>query len=99
MTTTTPNPTRKTPFEVGRLVERAADGDRDAWNELVDEFSGLVWALARSHRPPAPPPAQGRGGGGARAGGPPAGARAPPAPRARRARFRGAIIRRRSRTS
>ena len=42
--------TRKPPFEVGRLVERAADGDHDAWNELVDEFADLVWAIARSHR-------------------------------------------------
>jgi len=45
-----PTTTRRSPFEVARLVERAADGDHSAWNELVDEFSDLVWAIARSHR-------------------------------------------------
>ena len=49
MIATTAN-TRLSPFEIARLVDRAAGGDRDAWNGLVDEFSGLVWAIARSHR-------------------------------------------------
>jgi RNA polymerase sigma factor (sigma-70 family) len=35
---------------VGRLVQRASAGDRRAWQELVDEFAGLVWAVARAHR-------------------------------------------------
>jgi RNA polymerase sigma factor (sigma-70 family) len=36
--------------EVGELVELARAGDRSAWESLVDRFSGLVWATARSHR-------------------------------------------------
>ncbi len=32
------------------LVLAAADGDQRAWNELVERFSGLVWAIARAHR-------------------------------------------------
>jgi RNA polymerase sigma factor (sigma-70 family) len=35
---------------VARLVERAAAGDQRAWNELVDQFDGLVWSVARAHR-------------------------------------------------
>ncbi len=36
--------------EVARLTRAAAGGDRRAWDALVDEFGGLVWAIARSHR-------------------------------------------------
>jgi RNA polymerase sigma factor (sigma-70 family) len=32
------------------LVNAAAAGDAAAWNALVDQFAGLVWAVARSHR-------------------------------------------------
>jgi RNA polymerase sigma factor (sigma-70 family) len=32
-----------------RLVSRAADGDRAAWDELVDGLSGLVWSVIRGH--------------------------------------------------
>jgi RNA polymerase sigma factor (sigma-70 family) len=32
------------------MVERAARGDQEAWNELVDTFSSTVWAIARGHR-------------------------------------------------
>ncbi len=35
--------------QVGPLVARAADGDEPAWNALVDEFGGLVWATTRAH--------------------------------------------------
>lgn len=31
-------------------VAAAADGDAEAWNQLVDRFNGLVWAVARSFR-------------------------------------------------
>jgi len=31
-------------------VRAAAGGDRDAWDRLVARFTGLVWAVARSHR-------------------------------------------------
>jgi RNA polymerase sigma factor (sigma-70 family) len=34
----------------GELVRQAAAGDEDAWLALVDEFSGLVWSVARAHR-------------------------------------------------
>src|SRR5262245_9976837 len=36
--------------EVAELVQAAADGDRDAWDALVDRYNGLVWSVARSHR-------------------------------------------------
>jgi len=35
---------------VSRLVRRAAEGEQRAWNELVEQFSGLVWGTARAHR-------------------------------------------------
>jgi RNA polymerase sigma factor (sigma-70 family) len=38
------------PEGVATLVRSAATGDRSAWNQLVEQFSGLVWAVARSHR-------------------------------------------------
>jgi RNA polymerase sigma factor (sigma-70 family) len=34
---------------VSDLVNSAAAGDADAWDELVDRFAGMVWAVARSH--------------------------------------------------
>ena len=30
---------------VAALVERAAAGDQDAWNELVDRYAPLVWSI------------------------------------------------------
>lgn len=41
---------RKGNHEIARLVARAADGDPHAWNALVQQFGGLVWAIARAHR-------------------------------------------------
>lgn len=42
---------RRTPQgEVARLVRAAAAGDEGAWNRLVEAYSGLIWAIARSHR-------------------------------------------------
>ena len=38
------------PDNTGQLVLGAAGGDEDAWRELVERFSGLVWAVARAHR-------------------------------------------------
>ncbi len=35
---------------VAELLQRAASGDRAAWNALVDHFGGLVWSVARSFR-------------------------------------------------
>jgi RNA polymerase sigma factor (sigma-70 family) len=40
----------RVPAEVASLVERAAAGDECAWNDLVSEFGGLVWAIARAYR-------------------------------------------------
>jgi RNA polymerase sigma factor (sigma-70 family) len=35
---------------VAPLLAAAADGDSAAWHQLVDRFSGLLWATARAHR-------------------------------------------------
>jgi len=32
------------------LVQRARDGDQFAWNELVDRFAPLVWAVCQRYR-------------------------------------------------
>lgn len=32
------------------LVRAAAAGDQCAWNRLVSEFQGMIWAVARAHR-------------------------------------------------
>jgi RNA polymerase sigma factor (sigma-70 family) len=36
--------------EVGALVRSAAAGNAQAWNDLVDRFANLVWAVTRSFR-------------------------------------------------
>lgn len=36
--------------QVGELVNAAAAGDESAWNRLVEEFGGMIWAIARAHR-------------------------------------------------
>jgi RNA polymerase sigma factor (sigma-70 family) len=41
---------RKSNQEIARLLARAADGDQRAWNALVQQLGGLVWAIARAHR-------------------------------------------------
>ena len=33
-----------------QLIERAAGGDRRAWDELVELYSGLVWSVTRQFR-------------------------------------------------
>ncbi len=33
---------------VARLVTLAADGDTGAWADLVEEFGGMVWSIARA---------------------------------------------------
>jgi RNA polymerase sigma factor (sigma-70 family) len=43
-------PLRRTDEAVSRLVGAAAAGDERAWNALVQEFGGLLWAVARAHR-------------------------------------------------
>jgi len=41
----------RTPAEVEtpELVARASNGDQVAWDQLVDRYSGMVWAVARAH--------------------------------------------------
>lgn len=41
---------RLSPDALSRLVDRAAAGDEHAWQGLVDELGGLVWAVTRAHR-------------------------------------------------
>ncbi|MDT3439389.1 MULTISPECIES: RNA polymerase sigma factor [unclassified Pseudofrankia] len=31
------------------LVERARDGDQAAWNQIVDRYAALIWAICRRH--------------------------------------------------
>ena len=31
--------------DVAELVRRAADGDRKAWERLVDQFARLIWSI------------------------------------------------------
>ena len=38
------------PSEVAGVVRRAAAGDKDAWDAIVESFSGLVWSVANGHR-------------------------------------------------
>jgi RNA polymerase sigma factor (sigma-70 family) len=35
---------------VERVVARAVAGDHSAWDALIDEFGGVVWAATRAHR-------------------------------------------------
>jgi RNA polymerase sigma factor (sigma-70 family) len=35
---------------IAELVKSASAGDQRAWNSLVQQFGGLVWAVARAHR-------------------------------------------------
>ena len=44
---------RVSPERSEELVVAAARGDRQAWEELVDAYAGLVWAIIRNHRLPA----------------------------------------------
>jgi RNA polymerase sigma factor (sigma-70 family) len=36
--------------ELTTLLVRAADGDQDAWNVMVDRYTNLLWSIARGHR-------------------------------------------------
>lgn len=36
--------------DVANVVAAAAEGDPEAWTKLVEQFSGLLWSIARSHR-------------------------------------------------
>jgi RNA polymerase sigma factor (sigma-70 family) len=36
--------------DLSQLLQAAQDGDQLAWNEIVDRFSGLLWATCRAFR-------------------------------------------------
>ena len=38
------------PSETARLVRRAAEGDRHAWERLVDQYSRLIWSITGEFR-------------------------------------------------
>lgn len=44
------DPAPASPVNVSALLTSAAEGDRAAWNALVERFTPLVWATARGHR-------------------------------------------------
>jgi RNA polymerase sigma factor (sigma-70 family) len=48
-TPTGADPVRDNPVVVD-LVTRAATGDKQAWNELVERFSPLIWSICRKYR-------------------------------------------------
>jgi RNA polymerase sigma factor (sigma-70 family) len=48
--TTKPSRQRRSAEQVARLVRAASAGDQQSWNELVQEFSDMIWAIARGHR-------------------------------------------------
>ena len=37
-------------LDVARLVRRAAEGDRCAWERLVDQYARLIWAITRDFK-------------------------------------------------
>ncbi len=41
---------RLNPERSAELVAAASQGDRGAWEGLVDAYAGLVWAITRNHR-------------------------------------------------
>lgn len=36
--------------DIPRIASDAARGDQQAWDQLVERYSGLLWAVARAHR-------------------------------------------------
>jgi len=36
--------------DIARLVQRAAEGDRLAWERLVDQYARLIWAMTRDFK-------------------------------------------------
>ena len=50
MTVSTASAARRSPAWIVEQVQRAATGERDAWSRLVEEFDGMLRAVARGHR-------------------------------------------------
>jgi RNA polymerase sigma factor (sigma-70 family) len=44
------SPESPKPAEVRNLLAAAASGDERAWDELLDRFGSMIWAVARAHR-------------------------------------------------
>ena len=42
-------PTGRAREDLSDLLRAAAEGDQQAWNALVDRFSGLLWSIARRY--------------------------------------------------
>lgn len=38
------------PDTMDLLLPRAAQGDQQAWNEIVDRYTNLLWSIGRAHR-------------------------------------------------
>ena len=36
--------------DITRIVSAAANGDQGAWDQIVERYSGLLWAVVRAHR-------------------------------------------------
>src|SRR3954469_16344974 len=36
--------------DITPIVTAAARGDQQAWDQIVERYSGLLWAVARAHR-------------------------------------------------
>ena len=51
---TNPNLAKDDPMHdgssVGDLVARARNGDKQAWDALVERYAPLVWSICRQHR-------------------------------------------------
>lgn len=43
-------PPRRFPQDVREVVRAAAEGDRDAWGELVARYANLIWSVVRKFR-------------------------------------------------
>jgi len=41
---------RRSGWQIAGLLRGAARGEHVAWDRLVEEFGGMVWAIARAHR-------------------------------------------------
>lgn len=37
-------------MDTGALLARAAAGEQEAWDQIVDGYAGLVWSIARGYR-------------------------------------------------
>src|SRR5579862_6589061 len=46
----TVEPSTNDPTGLIDLLSRASNGDQSAWNQIVDRFAGMVWAIVRSYR-------------------------------------------------